>query len=81
MLGAFWTHDGSAQDPGALGRGNRWIIAGMIVALPFCSHPVCLPVLLRLWRGKGAPSPVRLAAENDFGSAAGVSRPRYPLRR
>ena len=21
---AFWTHDGSAQDPNALGRGNRW---------------------------------------------------------
>ena len=63
VFGAFWTHDGSAQDPTALGRGNRWIIAGIIVTLPFCSHPVCLPVLLRLWRGKGAPSPVRLAAE------------------
>ena len=28
VFGAFWTHDGSAQDPNALGRGNRWIIAG-----------------------------------------------------
>jgi hypothetical protein len=63
VFGAFWTHDGSAQDPGALGRGNRWIIAGIVVTLPFCNHPVCLPVLLRLWRGKGTASPVRLAGE------------------
>jgi hypothetical protein len=31
------------------------------VRLPFCSHPVCLPVLLRLGAGKGTDSPVRLA--------------------
>ncbi|MGB8505337.1 IS701 family transposase [Mycobacterium sp.] len=63
VFGAFWTHDGSAQDPNALGRGNRWIIAGIVVRLPFCSHPVCLPVLLRLWGGKGTDSPVRLAGQ------------------
>jgi hypothetical protein len=63
VFGAFWTHDGSGQDPNALGRGNRWIILGIVVRLPFCSHPVCLPVLLRLWRGKGTQSPVRLAGE------------------
>ena len=28
VFGAFWTHDGSGQDPNALGRGNRWVIAG-----------------------------------------------------
>lgn len=63
VFGAFWTHDGAAQGPDALGRGNRWIIAGIVVELPFCSHPMCLPVLLRLWRGKGTDSPVRLAGE------------------
>jgi hypothetical protein len=63
VFGAFWTRDGSAQDPSALGRGNRWVIAGIIVTLPFCGRPVCLPVLLRLWRGKGTASPVRLAGE------------------
>ena len=31
--------------------------------MPFCSHPVCLPVLLRLWRGTGTASPVQLARE------------------
>src|SRR4029077_14763410 len=63
VFGAFWTHDGSAQDPNALGRGNRWIIIGICVTVPFCSHPVCRPVLLRLWRGKGTASPVQLARE------------------
>jgi len=53
VFGAFWTHDGSAQDPNALSRGNRWVVAGIVLTVPFCSHPVCLPVLLRLWRGKG----------------------------
>jgi DDE superfamily endonuclease len=63
VFGAFWTQDGSAQGPNALGRGNRWIIAGIVVEVPFCTHPLCLPVLMRLWRGKGTASPVRLAAE------------------
>ena len=56
MHAAYWTHDGSAQDPNALGRGNRWVIVGIVVTLRFCTRPVCLPVLLRLWRGKGTAS-------------------------
>jgi hypothetical protein len=58
----FWTHDGSAQGGAKIGRGNRWIIAGIVVRLPFCTAPVCLPVLLRLWAGKGSDSPVTLGA-------------------
>ncbi|MPY86050.1 MAG: transposase, partial [Actinophytocola sp.] len=60
---AWWTHDGAAQGPTKLGRGNRWVIAGIVVELPFSTHPVCLPVLFRLWGGKGSASPVELAAE------------------
>jgi hypothetical protein len=60
---AFWTHDGSAQGPAKLGRGNRWVIVGIVVRLPFCSHPVCLPILFRLWAGKGTASPVELAGD------------------
>ena len=63
VFGALWTHDGSAQGPKTLGRGNRWIIVGIVVEVPFCTHPLCLPVLLRLWRGKGTASPVHLAGE------------------
>ena len=51
---AFWTHDGAAQDPHALGRGNRWVIVGIVVTLPFGTRPVCLPVLW-VWRGKAPP--------------------------
>ena len=60
---AFWTHDGAAQGPAKLGRGNRWVIIGIVVTLPFCSHPVCLPMLFRLWAGKGTASPVELAGD------------------
>ena len=58
----YWTHDGSAQGKNKIGRGNRWIIAGIVVRLPFCTAPVRLPVLFRLWAGKGSDSPVTLGA-------------------
>jgi DDE superfamily endonuclease len=60
---AFWTHDGAAEGPAKLGRGNRWVIVGIVVTLPFCGHPVCLPILFRLWVGKGTASPVQLAGQ------------------
>ena len=60
---AFWTHDGAAQGKRKIGRGNRWVIAGIAVRLPWCSSPVCLPVLFRLWAGKGSASPVELAGQ------------------
>lgn len=60
---AFGTHDGAAQGPSKLGRGNRWVVAGIVVRQPFHSHPVCLPILFRLWAGKGTASPVELAGE------------------
>ena len=61
--GAFWTHDGAAQGGKKIARGNRWVIAGIVVRLPFCTAPVCLPVLLRLWAGKATTTPVELAAQ------------------
>lgn len=60
---AFWTHDGAAQGPAKLGRGNRWVIAGIVVHLPFTSGPTCLPILFRLWAGKDTASPVALAGQ------------------
>jgi hypothetical protein len=59
---AFWTHDGAAQGKNKIGRGNRWVVAGIVVRLPFATAPVCLPVLFRLWAGKGSDSPVALGA-------------------
>lgn len=58
---AFWTHDGAAQGGKKIARGNRWVVAGIVVRLPFCTAPLCLPVLFRLWAGKGTATPVELA--------------------
>jgi hypothetical protein len=38
-------------------------VVGIIVDLPFCSRPVCLPVLARLWRPGSGVSKVELAAQ------------------
>ena len=60
---ARWAYDGSAQGGKKLVFGNTWVIAAIVVRLRFCSSPVALPVLFRLWRGKGTPSQVTLAGE------------------
>ena len=59
---ARWAYDGSAQGGKKIAFGNTWVIAAVVCRLPFCSSPVALPVLFRLWRGKGTASPVELAA-------------------
>lgn len=63
VFAALWTHDGSAQGGGSSARGNRWVVAGIVVDLPFLSHPVCLPVMFRLWLGKNTASHNVLAAQ------------------
>ncbi len=50
VFGAAWHHDGAAKGPKPIGFGNCWVVAGIVVHLPFLSRPVCLPVLARLWR-------------------------------
>ena len=50
VFGVAWHHDGAAKGPKPIGFGNCWVVAGIVVALPFLSRPVCLPVLARLWR-------------------------------
>jgi hypothetical protein len=45
---ASWFHDGSATGAHPVGYGNNWVIAGIVVRLPFTARPVCLPVLARL---------------------------------
>ena len=60
---AKWAYDGSAQGGKKIAFGNTWVILALVVKLPACPSPVALPVLFRLWRGKGTASPVELAAE------------------
>lgn len=58
---AWWTHDGSARSQEKIGYGNTWVVLAILVDLPFCSRPVALPVLARLWRGSGTASRCELA--------------------
>ena len=60
---ARWAYDGAAQGGKKIAFGNTWVVAAIVVRLPFCPSPVALPVLFRLWRGKGTASQVELAAE------------------
>jgi hypothetical protein len=60
---ARWAYDGSAQGGKKVAFGNTWVVAAIVVKLGFCSSPVALPVLFRLWRGKGTASQVELAGQ------------------
>jgi DDE superfamily endonuclease len=60
---ARWAYDGAAQGGKKVSFGNTWVIAAIGCRVPFCSSPVALPVLFRLWRGKGTASPVELAGQ------------------
>jgi hypothetical protein len=56
---AAWHHDGAAKGPtkNRVGWGNCWVIAGIVVTLPWLDRPICLPVAFALWRtSKGAPA-------------------------
>jgi DDE superfamily endonuclease len=71
VYGAAWQHDGSSPARNKLSFGNCFVTAGIVVALPFCSRPVCLPVLARLHvpgRGKA-----RKARKRDAAPASAVS--------
>jgi DDE superfamily endonuclease len=60
---ARWAYDGAAQGGKKIAFGNTWVVAALVVRLRFCPSPVALPVLFRLWRGKGTASQPQLAAE------------------
>jgi hypothetical protein len=63
VFAARWAYDGSAQGGKKIAFGNTWVVAAIVVRLPACPSPVALPVLFRLWRGKGTASQVELAAQ------------------
>ena len=56
-------------------ESNCWVVASIVVQLPFLSRPVCLPVLVRLWRPRhtGKIAHARVLAE--------LIAARYPDRR
>ena len=60
--GVGWFHDGSAAGQVKLGFGNNWVVAAIVVTLPYLSRPVALPVLATL-AVKGGPSKPDLARD------------------
>jgi len=46
--GAGWQYDGSSPAESKISYGNCFVTAALIVALPFCTREVALPVLARL---------------------------------
>jgi len=63
IFGTAWHHDPTS--PAArksTAWGNNWVVAGIVIDLPFLPSPICLPVLSRLWT-KGGPAKPELAHE------------------
>lgn len=62
---ACWAYDGSrevAAGQHKLSRGNTFVVAAVVIELPFLERPVALPVLARLWH-PGGPTKTALAQE------------------
>jgi len=75
--GAAWQYDGSSPSRNKLSFGTCFVTCGIVVRLPFCTRPVCLPVLARLIlpgkkartrkRKKAAPAPgTKVSAAADL---------------
>ena len=75
VFGVAWHHDGAAKGPKPIGFGNCWVVAGIVVELPFLSRPVCLPILARLWRPRRTG---KIAYAREM---AELIAARYPERR
>jgi hypothetical protein len=71
---AAWCHDGAAKGPkgNRIGWGNCWVIAGLVLTLPFLDRPICLPVTARLWR-KNGPTKQVLAGQLVTGLAKAIA--------
>ncbi len=48
VYGAGWQYDGSSPSQNRISFGTCFVTCGIVVRLPFCTRPVCLPVLARL---------------------------------
>jgi hypothetical protein len=70
---ASWFHDGSAAGAHKVGYGNNWVIAAIVVRLPFLDRPVALPVGFALVRkDSDAASRLELARRLIEGLAAAL---------
>lgn len=71
-----WFHDGPAKGPHQAGLGNNWVIAAIVVRLPFLSRPVALPALARLVHKDIKPAPAsRLVLGRQMTAALAAALP------
>jgi hypothetical protein len=63
VYGAAWQHDGSAKGRDGLGRGNCFVVVGLVADVPFMGRGVLLPLLFRLYTPKSGPSKVEHARQ------------------
>jgi hypothetical protein len=71
-----WFHDGSAPGPHPVGLGNNWVIAAIVVRLPFVTRPVALPVLAKLVHKDFKPGPAsRLVLARQMAAALAGALP------
>lgn len=75
VWGTAWHHEPTGATPRRLAWGNNWVVAAIVVWLPFLARPVALPVLFRL-QAKRKDSKHELAAQ----LIALIAR-HYPQRR
>jgi SRSO17 transposase len=85
VFGRAWQHDGAAKTRGQVSSGVCFVVVGVVVQLPFCAHPTCLPLLARLWRPApkavgGASRPKRAARSATAATAVVVQRARTGLQ-
>jgi len=54
--GAAWQHDGSAKGRDGIGRGNCFVVVGLVVDIAFMGRGVLLPLLFRLYTPQDGPA-------------------------
>jgi ribosomal protein S18 acetylase RimI-like enzyme len=63
VFGIKWQHDGAARGRDGLGLGTCFVVAGIVVTVPFMDRHLCLPVLFRLHVPKQSDSKTVQAQE------------------
>ncbi|MGH2867928.1 MAG: IS701 family transposase, partial [Solirubrobacteraceae bacterium] len=75
VWGAAWHHEAIGATPRRFAWGNNWVVAALVVRLPFLRRAAALPVLFRL-QAKRKDGKHELAAQ-----LIGLIATRYPQRR
>ena len=71
--GAGWQDHGPAPDRDRISSGTCFATGGIIVHLPFCTRPVCLPVLARLGPAGKTTVPARVRKRTNAAPLTGTT--------